>query len=207
MFLKDRGAVVRLDRRRKASMISSFLEDAVAGPIEGYSILDVGCGNGMISEFFCERNSVSSTDIADQRLKKTGRYEFSLVENESLPFCDSQFDFVISHHVIEHVNDQPLHLSELRRVLKDGGIIYLGCPNKSSPFMAGHVGNKKVLRFRDMYQLFKQAGLIPEECYTRFLKYPDRYFCDVSFGRYIPEFFLTKLRYWYPSQCFLLRKM
>lgn len=40
---------------------------------------------------------------------------------------------MLSNHVIEHVGDEAKqlhHLSELRRVLKDGGIDYLAVPNR-----------------------------------------------------------------------------
>jgi 2-polyprenyl-3-methyl-5-hydroxy-6-metoxy-1,4-benzoquinol methylase len=51
-----------------------------------------------------------------------------------LPFPDEYFDVVVSNHVIEHVSDQQLHLSEIARVLKPNGVVYLATPNRLWPW-------------------------------------------------------------------------
>ena len=55
---------------------------------------------------------------------------------EDLPFADQSFDVVISNHVIEHMTNADKHLSEIGRVLKDGGIAYLATPNRLWPWEA-----------------------------------------------------------------------
>lgn len=47
-----------------------------------------------------------------------------------LPFPNNTFDLVFYHHVIEHVSDPAKSLDELDRVLKPGGVIYVGTPNR-----------------------------------------------------------------------------
>ncbi len=47
-----------------------------------------------------------------------------------LSFADESFDIVFYHHVIEHVSDPAGSLRELSRVLKPGGWIYVGTPNR-----------------------------------------------------------------------------
>jgi ubiquinone/menaquinone biosynthesis C-methylase UbiE len=204
--LKGKGPVVNLNRSAKAQMINAFLEDALqVRSIKGLNILDVGCGNGQIGRFFSEHNQVYAVDVKDQRDQPHPSVVFTLINDEHLPFADNFFDVVISHHVIEHVNNQSLHIEELKRVLKDSGVIYLGCPNKGSPFMAGHIGNAMVLDLPKMLQLFNKHDLRIEECYTRFLSQPERYCCDLTVGRFLPAWFIRLFRRWYPSQCFLLR--
>ena len=206
MALKGRGPVERLDRFRKARMIEAFLEDALACEIRDLKILDVGCGNGQISDHFSERNDVHSVDVTDKRRTDPARYSFTLIENETLPFGDGFFDVVLSHHVIEHVQDQRLHLAEIARVVKDPGVVYLGCPNGGSPFMAGHVGNPSVPTWPDIEALLEGAGFDREECYTRLLSEPDRYCCELRLGRLVPSAMIRLVRRWYPSHCFLLRR-
>jgi len=46
-----------------------------------------------------------------------------------LPFADNTFDAVTMWNVLEHVPDAYCALSEARRVIKQGGIIYMMCPN------------------------------------------------------------------------------
>lgn len=204
--MKGKGPVVHLNRSKKAMMINAFLCDALGvNQLDGYKILDVGCGNGQIGRYFCDGNSVYSVDVVDQRDNKDASVKFNLIQDEKLPFEDGLFDIVISHHVIEHVEDQGLHLQEITRVLKQDGLIYLGCPNRGSPFMAGHVGNDMVLNLPQMESLFDAHGLQYHEYYTRFLCFPDDYYCDLKLGKYLPAWFVMLFRRWYPGQCFILR--
>jgi SAM-dependent methyltransferase len=53
---------------------------------------------------------------------------------EYLPFSDSSFDMVLSHEVIEHVQDDHAAVSEMVRVLKSGGRVIIFCPNLGYPF-------------------------------------------------------------------------
>ena len=45
-----------------------------------------------------------------------------------MPFQDNQFDVVLCNHVLEHVNDDILALTEIKRVLKPGGWAILLVP-------------------------------------------------------------------------------
>ena len=68
----------------------------------------------------------------DTRVDKEG-YEFRVTSGVTLPFEDASFDVVVSNHVVEHVGDradQQVHLDELRRVLRPGGIGYIATPTR-----------------------------------------------------------------------------
>ena len=53
---------------------------------------------------------------------------------ENLPFRDEQFDLIICHTVIEHVNNVEVVLSEMKRVLSPRGFIHLEAPNYNWPY-------------------------------------------------------------------------
>lgn len=199
-----RGAVVRLDRTPKARMIMSVLSDFLNGPVEGFRTLDIGCGNGGISEHFASRNEHYAVDVSDRRTNSTAPYRFSLVDSERLPFPDRFFDIVISHHVIEHVNDQGLHLDEMARTTKSGGTVYIATPNRTSPFMEGHFNNDRVLRYRDMAGLFRRHGFDVHEYSVCVAGDPDRFNGEMQIGRFIPTAILKLLRPIYPSHIFVM---
>ena len=62
----------------------------------------------------------------------TGDFDSALADVQldvmDLPFEVESFDFLICNHVLEHVDDDRLALSEINRVLKPGGWAILMCP-------------------------------------------------------------------------------
>ena len=201
---RNKGPVVHLNRKQKAKMIEAFLSDFSGTQVRGYKILDIGCGNGQISSHFAPHNDVHSVDVKDQRSQKD-QFRFYLVEDERLPFEDATFDIVLSHHVIEHVEDQSRHLSELKRVLNQGGIGYLACPNGGSPFMQGHVGNDQVPNLSRIVELMQEQGFRYHDYYTKLLKYPHEYFCESKIASPFPVKLIKLFQRWYPGHCFILQ--
>lgn len=115
-------------RYRKAEKIIAIIEEHK--PLAGTNVLEVGTGAGYIAHALSQKaKAVQSVDIVDDR-KVTAGYHQTIVPDETLPFADKSFDVVITNHVLEHVPDQQKHISEMRRVLKDDGLIYLASPNK-----------------------------------------------------------------------------
>jgi ubiquinone/menaquinone biosynthesis C-methylase UbiE len=167
-------------------------------------MLDIGCGNGDISEYFAKSNRVEGIDVQDIRRERNDSFHFQIVDSVRLPFKDSLFDIVLSNHVIEHVADQHLHLREIRRVLKPTGVIYMATPNAGSPFMKGHVGNNQVLNLDQMHRLFREHGLQIAEYTTRMLKEPATFHLPMQVGRWIPERIIRAMRPIIPSHVFIL---
>jgi 2-polyprenyl-3-methyl-5-hydroxy-6-metoxy-1,4-benzoquinol methylase len=193
-------------------MIDAILSRARGRNIEGLDVLDIGCGNGGISRFFSRGNRVTGVDVADRGAGRAagaggpGSFTFVLVPSEVLPFDAACFDVVISHHVIEHVQNQGQHLAEIWRVLRPGGICYLATPNKSSPIMRGHVGNPQVLRYPQMRPLFERCGFRVVEHSTDVFVRPHVYHYPLKVGRVIPRRLASALRTYYPSHMFTLTK-
>jgi len=199
--------VVHLDRHRKAQMIESILESFLGQAMRGYRVLDIGCGNGDISAYFARNNEQYGVDISDKRRDKNRTFEFCIVNSEVLPFADGFFDVVISHHVIEHVDDQKLHLREIHRVLKSDGSAYLATPNRTSPLMKGHIGNDHVLRYREVEPLLTGAGFVCTDYSPRVVREPDRFYADWRIGRLIPGFLVRLLRFLIPSHIYTLKPL
>lgn len=115
-------------RQRKAEKIVRVL--ASKADLRSAKLLDIGTGAGYIAHHLSPHvASVTSIDVVDER-QVTDGYKFVVVQTEAMPFEDDCFDVVVSNHVIEHVPDQALHVSEIMRVLKPGGIAYFATPNR-----------------------------------------------------------------------------
>lgn len=69
-------------------------------------------------------------DLGFTRLPKTSGIKLVNADAQFLPFKDSVFDGIISHHAIEHVKNDNLLINEIQRTLKQGGFAILGTPNR-----------------------------------------------------------------------------
>ncbi|MBD2297079.1 glycosyltransferase [Nostoc sp. FACHB-190] len=74
-------------------------------PQDTQSILDVGCGNGLITNFLPEAIHVVGVDPSEEALKTVNREKYvgSII---NLPFADNSFDLVMANDVIEHLPDE-----------------------------------------------------------------------------------------------------
>lgn len=66
---------------------------------------------------------------------------------EHLPFPSNTFDLVLSHEVLEHVNDDRQAMREIVRVLRPGGRLTLFVPNRGYPFETHGIYWKGQYRF------------------------------------------------------------
>lgn len=128
-------------------------------------ILDVGSGLGEISlvlqkagyectaidtwQPFYEINKhiLGTKEDIISRLQRNGiRTEYCDIEKEPFPFEDNSFDVVLFTNVIEHLHSSAKRpLKEIRRVLKDKGVLILSTPNlatlKNRLFMMAGLSN------------------------------------------------------------------
>lgn len=100
------------------------------------SILIAGCGAGHEAALIQHLSGaeVQAVDVVDEvhdALRSRERLIFQTASVCDLPFPDNGFDSVFYHHVIEHVDDPMASLSELSRVLRPKGWIFVGTPNRN----------------------------------------------------------------------------
>lgn len=111
-------------------------------------VLVAGCGEGHEALHIHQSLGVDVIGVdVDRHWGPEDRREppgFALVAGNvlSLEFPDDSFDFVFYHHVIEHIGDPAKSLQELARVLKPGGLIYIGTPNRNRA--VGYLGARGV---------------------------------------------------------------
>lgn len=106
--------------------------------LEGKLVLDVGCGfGGAVTALSKMGASCVGIDIRDDELNLCGRrlalhgVDPSLLCADALrmPFSTETFDVVVCTDMLEHVKKRGALLTEIARVLKKGGLLYLAFPN------------------------------------------------------------------------------
>jgi SAM-dependent methyltransferase len=104
----------------------------------GGRFLDLGCNDGVETVRFAEAakaDSIVGVEIVDERAELARGRGVEVVAadlNAALPFPDASFDVIVSNQVIEHLNDTDLFVSELRRLLRPGGVAVTSTENLAS---------------------------------------------------------------------------
>lgn len=107
------------------------------------NVLDLGAGLGRHSIFLAQQGfKVSAIDISDygvNHLKEWAKKEnldidIKLGDMISLPYADNSFDCVFAYHSISHTDTWGTKkvISEIERVLKQGGEVYTSMCSKES---------------------------------------------------------------------------
>lgn len=98
------------------------------------SFLDVGCATGMLLEYLSKTGEweTEGVEVCEQAVRhgreRRGLKIFNGVLEEA-GFKDESFHVVHASHVIEHVTDPKLFVTEMYRICKPGGYCILTTPN------------------------------------------------------------------------------
>lgn len=112
--------------------------EACAGPLAGLTVVDVGGGSGHFTEEFRGRGADAYLFEPDVRELGAGPPAGTVIaDGYLLPLSDAVADVTFSSNVLEHVADPQTFLSELIRVTRPGGLIYVSFTNWLSPW-GGH---------------------------------------------------------------------
>ncbi len=131
--------VWRAGQERRLRMILTGADGRESGVI-----LDNGCGVGEYLTRFAEHSPHTfGLEFDPDHVSTASTQGHKVVHgvSEHLPFSDEAFDLVLSHEVLEHVDDDQAALEEIVRVLRTpksessaGGSLILFVPNRRYPF-------------------------------------------------------------------------
>ena len=132
--------VWRAGQERRLEMVVRAAGERIKG-----LILENGCGIGMYVEHLSPLGGkVIGLEYDFERAAEARINSLHIINaaGESLPLPSGTFDLILSHEVIEHVQDDRAAIREIIRALrspdpasgKPGGRIALFCPNRGYPF-------------------------------------------------------------------------
>jgi O-antigen biosynthesis protein len=154
-------------------------------------VLDVACGSGYGSEILSESGAdyVIGCDISKESIEYAQKHyqkdniKFVTNDIKKLNFNDEEFDCVISFETLEHIKDQKLVISELKRVLKKDGILIISTPNLESRTNSEensncfHEKELTVIEFKELlteyfpkFDLFSQRLIIEINLCKKFIR-------------------------------------
>jgi 2-polyprenyl-6-hydroxyphenyl methylase/3-demethylubiquinone-9 3-methyltransferase len=139
-------------------LAAHFGRDAAAErPFEGLSLLDVGCGGGLIAEPMARLGfSVTGIDAseknvgiaADHAARMRLAIDYRAARPEDVADLREGFDAVLALEVVEHVADRALFLTAAAKPLKSGGLMALATLNRTmKSLILAKIGAEYVVRW------------------------------------------------------------
>jgi len=134
--------IERIDMQSKYSAIEASIHLAryllAKEFVVGKRVLDMACGEGYGSYLMKQwgAESVVGIDIDAETIEKAKELfqaenlEYYTSNAENVDFLDEKsFDIVVSFETLEHVDEPEKYLHEIKRVVKDDGVVIISCPN------------------------------------------------------------------------------
>lgn len=112
-----------------------------AAPLGGLSLLDIGCGGGLLSEPMARLGaSVTGVDAAARNIGVASLHaqgqalsiDYRQGTAEGLAASGARFDIVLALEIVEHVADVDLFLASCSRMVKPGGLLFLSTLNRTA---------------------------------------------------------------------------
>src|SRR5690606_37580780 len=122
-------------------LLSQFGRDGTAmRPFEGLTILDVGCGGGLLCEPLARLGAtVTGIDAAERNIaiarihaEKSGlAIDYRATTSEALAATGERYDMVLNMEVVEHVDNVPLFMKSCADLVKPGGLTLTATINRT----------------------------------------------------------------------------
>jgi len=132
------------------------LKEDKSNYLEGLSILDIGCGGGLISEPMARLGakvtgidaSEKNINIAKLHSKKNGlKINYLNSSPENLEHVE-KFDIILNLEIVEHVDNVSLYIKSCYKLLKKNGLMFTATLNRSFiSYIKAIIGAEYILRW------------------------------------------------------------
>lgn len=139
----------------KTAMVNKTIIDNFYNPQKEDRILVAGAGNGQegvnISKLFPQKIFAVDINIDHNKFPDEENIIFETQDITKLKYEDDYFALGYSYHVLEHVPEPEKAVEELYRVLKPGGVLFIGFPNRSR--IIGYLGSHNTTSIKGKLKL------------------------------------------------------
>jgi 2-polyprenyl-6-hydroxyphenyl methylase/3-demethylubiquinone-9 3-methyltransferase len=149
---------VRLDFIREQALARFGRDAKVRSPFEGLSLLDIGCGGGLLCEPMRRLGfAVTGVDASERNVEVARSHaeamaleiDYRCSTAEALLGEDqARFDLILNMEVVEHVAEPGQYLRDCTGLLKPGGLMIVATLNRTLKALAlAKIGAEYVLRW------------------------------------------------------------
>ncbi len=125
----------RLKKLLESTRKDTFDHVLKAGLKKDMSVLDIACGNGQITKYLNEITGNYKTwgldydpemlEIAEKHNKDSSIHFFEFDISKDELEIDFEFDFIFIRYLLTHIPNPKEVLNKVRKLLKEGGILYI----------------------------------------------------------------------------------
>ena len=140
----------------KQNIISDFKIKNNVKPLQGLSILDIGCGGGLLSEPMARLGakvvgidaSKKNIKVAKHHLKKS-KLNIKYINSSPEKFkFDKKFDVILNMEIVEHVDDLNNFIKQSSIFLKKSGLMFVATLNQTlKSYLFAIIGAEYILRW------------------------------------------------------------
>ena len=129
------------------------LDETGLKPFKGFSILDVGCGGGLVCEplsrLGAEVTGIDADPIAIETARDHARHSGLEIhyQNQAAENIKTKYDVVLALEIIEHVENPAEFVKSISKLVKSGGLVIFSTLNRTpKSFALGIVAAEYVMR-------------------------------------------------------------
>jgi len=148
---------VRLAYIREAAVSRFNLDASSLAPLKGRTLLDIGCGGGLLSEPLSRMGAnVTAIDPSEKNISTAATHasesgvdiDYRATTAEELCATGVRYDIVLNMEVVEHVADVDLFMKTTAEIVAPGGIMVVATLNRTfKAFALAIVGAEYILRW------------------------------------------------------------
>ena len=128
---------------------------------KGKVVLDIASGSGYGTQLLSKHaKKVYGIDVSQEAVDYSNQYfpgeniEYIVGDAEVIPLEDESVDLVVTFETIEHVKNYKLFLTEIKRILRPGGVVIVSTPNDLE-FAEGNHFHLHEFQYEELLDLLK----------------------------------------------------